>query len=455
LGILVGCVGILFIAAGLLRLGFVAAFVSRPVLRGFAIGLAASIILRQFFAVTGVPMSGSSLVEQVVAVLQHASEWNLLALATASVALTFILLLRAYTSIPAAFGVLAVAVVLSLFVDFQRIGIPVIGDIGLSISWPVVPRLGLHQWLSVISASLPLGLVVFVESWGTSRTLALRHGDALDPDRELVAIGVANVASASVGGQAVGAGFSASSANEASGASNRSAGAVSALVLGAFILFGLPLIARVPAPILAAVVVAALLHALDPRPILQLWRIDRDQYLALIGALGVLLLGALYGMLLAVGLSVLAIVRRLAEPSVVRLGQLNGGRDYVDTARHPEAICEPAILVVRPGEPLFFANAERIMSRIEDMATGNVRFLVVSLELSDDLDSTSLEVLGESAIRLHARGQELQLGRVKDPVRELMSAAGGRLALLAAGSSRSVADAVASARAKLSQGKQS
>jgi MFS superfamily sulfate permease-like transporter len=255
-----------------------------------------------------------------------------------------------------------------------------------------------------------------------------------------------------VGGQPVGAGFSASSANETSGASNRSAGAVSALVLGAFILFGLPLIARVPTPILAAVVVAALLHALDPRPVLQLWRIDRDQYLALIAALGVLLLGALYGMLLAVGLSVVAIIRRLAEPNVVRLGQLDGGRDYVDAARHPEAIVDPAVLVVRPSEPLFFANAERIMTRIEDMATRNARFVVASLELSDDLDSTSLEVLGESATRLQARGQELRLGRVKDPVRELMVAAGGKLALLATGSSRSVADAVASARAKLDEG---
>lgn len=455
LGVLVGCVGVLFVAAGLLRLGFVAAFVSRPVLRGFAIGLAASIILRQFFAVTGVPTPESSLVGQFIHVVQHAPEWNLPALATASLALLFILVLRAHTRIPAAFAALALGAALSVFMDFASAGIPVIGHIALTFSPPTVPSLSLHQWLGAVSASLPLGLVIFVESWGTTRTMALRHGDSLNPDRELIAIGLANLAAAVAGGQTVGAGFSASSANEISGASNRSAGLITALVLGAFVLVALPLIARVPSAILAAVVVAALSHALDPAPVVRLWRIDRDQYLALIAAVGVLLLGALNGMLLAVGLSVVAIIRRLSDPGVVRLGQLNGGRDYVDLKRHPEAVADSAILVVRPSEPLFFANAERIMSSIEAMAGSTARVVVVSMELSDDLDSTSLDVLAESATRLNARGQELRLGRVKDPLRDLMSAAGGILQALAAASSRSVADAVASARAEFKAQEQS
>lgn len=455
LGVLVGCVGLLFVAAGLLRLGFVAAFVSRPVLRGFAIGLAASIILRQFFAVTGVPTPESSLVAQLVEVLRHAADWNLSALATASLALIFILLLRAYTPLPAAFAALAIGALISIFVDFGRAGIPVIGHIALTFSQPAVPSFSAHQWLGVLSASLPLGLVIFVEAWGTSRTLALRHGDSLNPDRELVAMGLANMAAAVVGGQSIGAGFSASSANEISGASNRSAGLITALVLGLFILVGLPLIARVPSAILAAIVVAALSHALDPAPVIRLWRIDRDQYLALIAAVGVLLLGALHGMLLAVALSVVAIIRRLSDPTVISLGQLNGGRDYVDLARHPEAAADPVILVVRPSEPLFFANAERIMSGIEAMAGSTVQVVVVSLELSDDLDSTSLDVLAESATRLNARGQALQLGRVKDPLRDLMNAAGGILGTLAAESRRSVADAVATARTKIKAQEQS
>lgn len=452
---IVGCVGLLFVGAGLLRLGFAVAFVSRPVLRGFAFGLAVSIVLRQLFDVTGIKVPPGSVLLQLFDVLRHGPASNLPAVVAALTSLIALLLLRQYTRVPAALGVLVVATLLSVWMDFRSLGIPVIGNIAFVFALPAVPRLDIHAWLSVASASLPLALVIFVESWGTCRTLALRHGDALSPNQELVAIGLANLAGATVGGQPAGAGFSASSANETAGATGRSAGLVAAVVLAGLAFLALPLIARVPASILAAIVVGALIHALDPRPLIRLWQINRDQYVALVAALGVLTLGALYGMLLAILLSVLAIIRRLADPSIDRLGELPGTSNYVDVSRHPEAKTDDAILVVRPSEPLFFANAERIMTAIEAMARPAFRMVVVSLELSDDLDSTSLEALSESATRLNARGQRLQLGRVKDPVRELMTSAGGALEELAAESRRSVVDAVVNAKAKLGQQVQS
>ena len=448
---IVACVGLLFLGAGLLRLGFAVAFVSRPVLRGFAFGLAVSIVLRQFFGVTGIQVSAGSVLTQLAHILGHVRAWNLLALLTGLASLAALRLFQRYIRIPAALGVLVIAALLSAWIDFHAAGVPVIGNIALQFAAPTLPRLDVRGWFGVASASFPLALVIFVESWGTCRTLALRHGDSLDPNRELVAIGLANLVNAGVGGQPVGAGFSASSANETAGATERSAGVIAALVLTALALCGLPLIARVPTPVLAAVVVGALFHALDPRPLLRLWSIDRDQYVALVAALGVLVLGALYGMLLAIGLSVLAIVRRLADPSLDRLGRLPDTSNYVDVARHPEAITDCEILVVRPRQPLFFANAERIMTSVEAMATPGVGMIVVSLELSDDLDSTSLEALSESATRLNARGRRLQLGRVKDPVRELMAGAGGNLEELAADSCRSVAEAVVKAKSKLGQ----
>ena len=455
LGAIVACVGLLFLVAGLLRLGFAVAFVSRPVLHGFAFGLATSIVLRQFFAVTGIHVPGSSVLVQLAEVMGHIGSWNLLALLTLVLSLAALLFFRRYTPIPAALGVLVIAAALSAWIDFRATGVPVIGDIAFAVPSPTFPRLDTQGWLSVGSASLPLALVLFVESWGTCRTLALRHGDSLSANRELVAIGLANLASSAVGGQPAGAGFSASSANEIAGATGRLAGVIAAFVLAALALFALPLIARVPTAVLAAVVVGALFHALDPRPLLRLWQVNRDQYVAVVAAVGVLVIGALYGMLLAVALSVLAIVRKLADPRIDRLGQLPGTSNYVDVTRHPDAKTDPHILAVRPSEPLFFANAERIMTSIEGMAGTDVRMLVVSLELSDDLDSTSLEALNESAMRLKARGQMLLLGRVKDPVRELMASAGGLLPELATDSCRSVIDAVAKAKSKLGQQVQS
>ena len=443
---LVGCVGLLFVLAGLLRLGFIAAFVSRPVLHGFAFGLAASIVLRQFFSVTGVHTTGSLLIRQLLQVVAGAARWNVAALAIAALALSIMLGLRRWRMLPAAFVLLASTAALSFIVDFSRMGVPTIGRIALVIDWPALPQFGVSQWLSVGSASLPLAMILFVEAWGTSRTLALRHGQTLDPNRELVALGLANLAAASVGGQPVGAGFSASSANDAAGATSRLAGTVAAVALAGLLAVALPLIARVPSAVLAAIVIAALTHALDPRPLLRLWRLGRDQWVALVAAVGVLAFGPLYGMLLAVLLSVLALVRRLSEHDLDRLGQLDGGRNYVDLARHPDARVDPAILVVRPREPLFFGNAEAIMNAIERATSAETRVVVLSLEESYDLDSSAVDVLGESATRLKARGQRLILGRLKDPVRELLAAAGEPLATLAAEGHRSIADAVESAR---------
>lgn len=443
---LVGCVGLLFILAGLLRLGFIAAFVSRPVLHGFAFGLAASIVLKQLFSVTGVQTTARLLTGQLIEVLEGVARWNLAALSMAGGALGIMLALRRWRYIPAAFVMLTLTVAVSFIVDFNRMGVPTIGKIVLDFGLPTLPRFDGPRWLSVASGSFPLALILFVEAWGTSRTLALRHGDTLDPNRELLALGLANIAAATAGGQPVGAGFSASSANDAAGANSRLAGAVAAAALAVLLLVALPLIARVPSAVLSAIVIAALTHALDPAPMLRLWRLGRDQWIALAAASGVLAFGPLYGMLIAVSLSVLALAHRLAEHKIDRLGQLDGSEDYVDLARHPSAKIDRAILVVRPQEPLFFGNAEAIMNEIERATSNATRVVVLSLEESYDLDSSAIDVLGETATRLQARGQHLIFGRLKDPVRELLEKAGEPLASLAIQGQRSVAEAVKAAR---------
>jgi anti-anti-sigma factor len=203
-----------------------------------------------------------------------------------------------------------------------------------------------------------------------------------------------------------------------------------------------PLIAFLPEPVLAAVVIAALAHALDPAPLLRLWKLDRDQYVALGAAAGVLLLGVLNGMLVAIALSLAALVQRLAVPHVARLGRLGGGHDFVDLARHPDAASPPGIAIWRPAEPLFFANAERILAAIAraTRADPGARAIVISLEESFDLDSTALEVLVEADAALRAAGIRVRLARVHDHVRDLLAAAGA--GDLAARGAYSVDDAV-------------
>jgi MFS superfamily sulfate permease-like transporter len=274
------------------------------------------------------------------------------------------------------------------------------------------------------------------------RSLALRHGDRVEPSREMGALGLANIAAALVHGMPVGAGFSAGSAAEAAGARTRWTGLVAASALAALVILAMPLVARLPEPVLAAVVVAALLHALDPTPLIRLWRIRRDSVAALGAAAGVLMLGVLDGMLFAIGLSLALLIRRLATPELRQLGQLESGHDYVDLARHPDAASPPGMMILRPAEPLFFANAERVLSRVVELLGmhADCHMLILSLDESFDLDSTALDALLEFDRLMQAQGIRLQLARVRDHVRDLMQAA--MATDLIARSSYSVDDAV-------------
>ena len=296
--------------------------------------------------------------------------------------------------------------------------------------------------------TVPLVLILFAESWGTIRALALRHGDRVDANRELGALGAANIASAIVQGMPVGAGFSAGSASEAAGATSRLTAVAAAAGLAILILWARPLIADLPEPVLAAVVIAALTHALDPGPLVRLWRIGRDQYVAIGAAIAVLALGVLDGMLVAIALSLIAMIQRLATPYVAQLGRLGGGHDFVDLARHPDAVAPSEITIWRPAQPLFFANCDVVLSDIVTRAeTLACRGIVLSLEESFDLDSTALDALAECDQSLRDAGVRLQLARVHDHVRDVL-ASGGRSDLIAR-SSYSVDDAVATLQAAL------
>jgi MFS superfamily sulfate permease-like transporter len=299
----------------------------------------------------------------------------------------------------------------------------------------------------MVQLAAPIALILFAESWGTMRSLALKHGDTLEPNRELGAIGIANLAAALAQGMPVGAGFSAGAANEAMGATSRLSGVVVSLCLLALALWAAPLIARIPEPMLAAVVIAALPHALDPAPILRLFALGRDWPVALVAGLGVLALGVLNGMLAAIGLSVALLLYALTHPSLSQLGRLRAdSHDFVDIARHDDAVPVPGIAIFRPNAPLIFANAETVLGVIaRSLASGPVTaqadWVVLSLEESNDLDSTAIDALGDFATAQAAAGRRVMLARAHDRVRDVLGI-DGPLRDLAQNAAFSVADAV-------------
>lgn len=432
-------IGLFFLAAAMLSLGALASFVSRPVVRGFAFGLAITIVLRQLPTLLGVPATGAGLPTFVANLAAHLPAANGATALTGAAALAALLLVRRFRFVPGALIVVLAGIAASRLLDLSGRGVATVGPIAIALAPPALPALGWATFARLAQLVAPLVLILFTESWGTVRTLALRHGDQVLPGRELAALGAANLAAGLLQGLPVGAGFSVGSANEAAGARSRWAAVTAACAMAVAVIVAMPWIALLPRPVLAAVVIAALVQALNPAPLLRLWRLRRDHVVATAAALGVLALGIVDGMLFAILLSIAAVIRRMAAQDVVRLGRLPGTHDFVDLARHPEAEASPGIEIWRPAEPLFFANAESVLGTVSRQTAAGAKTVIVSLEESYDLDSTALEALCEFDERMCKRGHRVMFARVRDHVRDLLRAAGA--ADLAARSYYSVADA--------------
>jgi len=444
--------GLFFLVAGALRLGRLSNFISRPVLRGFAFGLAVSIVARQMPGVLALDGVNGNVFHVVGALVARWREWNMASLSIGVAALAMLVALRRFPALPGAFIVLVAGVVLSVAVDLPAHGVRLVGAIDLAPFLPGLPDLAWREWTRLAEVAAPLFLIIYAESWGSMRSLGLRHGDSLDANREMLALGFANLASGLVRGLPVGAGFSASSACEAAGARTRLAGFVAGLAMILLVAVAGPAMARLPQPVLAAVVVAALLHALDPAPLLRLWRIDRDQYIALAAALGVMIFGVVDGMLLAVALSIVAILQRMATPKLVVLGRLKGSHDFVEVSQAGVEV-DPRIEILRPTQPLFFANADDVLADVVARMQANAaaEAAILSLEETPSLDSTTLDALIECDAELKALGRRLFLARVKRSVADTLAAAGAEDLARRAAQNFSVSDAWKAATAALAE----
>ncbi len=432
-------VAVLFGAASLLRLGALTQMISRPVLRGFAFGVAVTIILRQLPAALGVAASPGPL--WVLLRDLTLATWNMWSLGLTLVALVLYGAMRQFRAVPGAFIVLLVGIVASHGFDFSGHSVAMVGAIAPEMIWPGLPELSFAKWSGLLPYVLPLALILFAESWGTVSGLA--QGERVVPGRELAALGLANLASGLVKGMPVGAGFSAGVAAQAAGAMGKATGLVAALVLAALVVLAAPQVALLPAPVLAAVVIGTLARALDPAPFMRFWQLRRDFTIAVAAALAVLAFGVLNGMLIAVVVSLVAFLRRLSTPRVVPLGRLPQSRAYVDRTRHPRASQPDHITIWRPSQPLFFGNAGPVLERVGKRVRKGDHALVLSLEDSFDLDSSALDELLALDARLAARGIVLHLARVHDHVRDVLLAADAQGLL--ARSSYSVDEAVAAA----------
>lgn len=408
--------GALFVLAGIFRFGSVTSFIAKPVLRGFAFGLALTIILKQVASVVGVHLTDTNLVRFAPQLLEQLPQWNGSAAAVAGVALLLLCLFSRLPRLPGGLLVVVIGIAAGQWLDLPAHGVNMIGVIDLSLEVPNLPVLVFADWLRLGEVGLALVMILYAESYGSISAYALKHGDRVTSNRDLLALGASNLLSGLFHGMPTGAGYSATSANEAAGATSRCAGGVAALVVLIIVLTVLPWIALTPEPVLAAIVMHALGRGLSLQPLGRYFVWRRDRLLVICAVAAVLTLGVLDGLLVSVAISVLLMLKQLSATDIQILGRIDGGHDFVDVQRHPAARAEPGILIVRPSEALFFANVERILGTALHLLRHSpvpVHTVILSLEESPNLDGTSIEAMQEFFLRVHQEGQQLMLARLK------------------------------------------
>ncbi|WP_266168636.1 SulP family inorganic anion transporter [Dyella subtropica] len=410
-----------FLIASAARLGGLSHLIARPVLRGYTFGLACVIALKQLPHLFGVTaLHGDFVPALLFDLLRDLGQVQPATLLAGAAALLLLFVSERLRRLPGSLLVIVLGVAASGWL--AQHGVALTGDIRMmpTWTWPTWPAR--DQWLPSVELAAALLLILYAESYGSIRNFALKHGDAVNPNRDLAVLGLANVVSGLLHGMPVGAGYSATSANEAAGARSRLSGLVAALCVLLMVWLLLPWIERIPEPVLAAIVIHAVSKSLRWSVFTPYLRWHRDRLVALAAVLAVLSLGILNGLLVAIAFSLVLLLRQLATARLSVLGQLAGGHDFVDVAQHQGASELPGMLIVRPEEPLFFANAEAVLVQLRHRVLDHrgLKQVILSLEESPDLDGTSLESLADLAAWLDARGIELRVARLKDAARDAL-----------------------------------
>ncbi len=419
-GALALLVGILMFAGGLARLGFVTELVSMPVRTGYLIGVGVTVIVAQLPKLFGFSVSAESLLPELRDFVRGLGRTNLTALAIGVGSLVLILLLRRFAPrVPGVFiavvGATALVRVLGLADD-----VPVVGSVPQGLPAFGLPDASLHEFKRLIPAAVGVAFVAFADTSVLSRVYAGRVGQEVNQNQELGVLGVANFATGLFQGFPISTSSSRTAVVEDVGARSQVAGLVGALVLAVLLLVGMGLVQDLPIATLAAIVIVAVLGFVDLPAATRLWRWRQSEFrLAMVTLAGVAVLGVLWGVGVAIAVSLLSFVRRAWRPHDAELGRVDGMKGYHDTERHPEARRIPGLRLYRFDAPLFFANADYFRERVRRLArSDDVRWIIVAAEPITDVDATAGEMLRALNTELDEAGLELAFAELKDPVRD-------------------------------------
>ena len=421
--------GLISLAAGFLKLGRVAQFFSESVMVGFITGLALVIMVKQVPKLLGIEGGEGNFWERVREIIIHLPETHLPTLVTGVLCLILLIALEHYFhKIPAALVALVFGIAISVVFGLESRGVEIVGEIPAGLAPPQWPAVGLQSWLLLLPGALGLALVNFAEAIGPVRSFASAHKYEVDTNQELIGLGAANFGAGLFQGFPIGSSLSKSAANDRAGAHSQMSGIIAAAVTVVVALFFTQWFYALPEAALGAIVIVAVSGMVKVDKLKHLYHVRRADFaLAVVALLAVLTFETLEALLIAVIVSLFALVWRASQPRLAVLGRAPNSLQFRDIRRHPEAKTVPGLLIVRPENGLFFANAasirEAILTEMQSSAEP-VRGVLLDLGATTDLDVPSADMIEKLHEDLSSRDVRFMLMRMIMPVRQMLELAG-------------------------------
>jgi high affinity sulfate transporter 1 len=417
--------GTLCILAGVARLGFITELLSKPIRYGYMNGIALTVLISQLPKLFGFSIEGEGPLRRVWAIAQAvvAGKTNGTALMVGVGTLTVILLLKDSKRVPAILIAVAGATAIVGALDLAAsTNVSVLGPLPQGLPAFAIPWISYADIVPVLIGGCAVALVSFADTSVLSRTYAARTGTYVDPNQEMVGLGVANLAAGFFQGFPVSSSSSRTPVAEAAGARTQLAGVVGASSVALLLVVAPDLLQNLPDSALAAVVIASAIGLIEVTDLRRIYRIQQWEFWLSIGCFaGVAVLGAIPGIGLAIVVAVIEFLWDGWRPHSAVLGRAEGVKGYHDITRYPDARRIPGLVLFRWDAPLFFANAELFQDRALDAVATSptpVHRLVVAAEPVTSVDVTAADVLAELDETLHAAGVELCFAEMKDPVKD-------------------------------------
>jgi high affinity sulfate transporter 1 len=417
--------GIVCVAVGLSRLGFITELLSKPIRYGYMNGIALTVLLSQIPKLFGFSVKANGPLRQAWGIIAKilAGNTNVTALAIGAGTLALILILKRWPRMPAILiGVVCATAVVAAFDLARRAGVSVLGPLPRGLPAPRIPFVKLDDMVPILTGGVAVALVSFADTSVLSRIYAARLKTTVDPNQEMVGLGVANLAAAFFQGFPVSSSSSRTPVAEAAGSKTQLTGVVGALAIALLLLFAPQLLQYLPNTALGAVVIASAIGLFEISDLRRIYRIQRWEFwLSVVCFVGVATLGAIPGIALAIVIAVIEFLWDGWRPHSAVLGRVERVNGYHDITRYPDARLIPGLVLFRWDAPLFFANAELFHERTLEAVANSptpVRWLVVAAEPVTSIDVTAADIVSELDDTLHAKGVELCFAEMKDPVKD-------------------------------------